>query len=259
MRRFVAALASATVLGAMTAMLLAQAPLPKVLYLTHSAGFKHDVVPLSEQILVELGKKHNAFDVTVTQDLSVLSARGLAPYSAVVFYTTGELDISEQQKTEFMRWIRAGNGFVGVHSATDTFYKWPEYGEMIGGYFDEHPWNTEVRIKVERRDHPATKHLGDTWTIADEIYQFRNWSRQNQTVLLSLDTASVDMKAKGVKRTDGDFGIAWHRNWGNGRVFYTALGHRPEVWKDPTFQQHLVAGILWAIGDDAPQWPDWMR
>ena len=143
---------------------------------------------------------------------------------------------------------RAGNGFVGIHSATDTFYKWPEYGEMIGGYFDEHPWNTQVTMKVEDHGHPSTKHLGAAWTLADEIYQFRNYSRSDRHVLLSLDVASVDLTAKGVKRADGDFANAWYKSWGSGRVFYTALGHRPEVWQDPAYQQHVAGGISWAMG-----------
>lgn len=225
---------------------------PKVLYLTQSVGYKHEVLPLSEQILADLGRQSKTFEVTVSHDASTINARTLAPYSAVVFYTTGELPMDESQRADLMAFVKGGKGFVGVHSATDTFYKWPEYGEMIGGYFDEHPWNTTVTMKVEARDTPMTRHLGETWTIADEIYQFKNYSRADKHVLLSLVTSSVDMKAKGVKRTDGDFANAWHRDWGKGRVFYTALGHRPEVWQDKSFQQHLVGGIRWATRTDAP-------
>ena len=156
--------------------------------------------------------------------------------------------MNDGQKAALMAWIRAGNGFVGIHSATDTFYKWPEYGEMIGGYFDEHPWNTQVTMKVEDRGHPSTKHLGLAWTVADEIYQFKNYSRSDKHVLLSLDVASVDLTAKGVKRADRDFATAWHKSWGSGRVFYTALGHRPEVWQDAAYQQHVAGGITWAMG-----------
>jgi type 1 glutamine amidotransferase len=121
---------------------------------------------------------------------------------------------------------------------------------MIGGYFDAHPWNTQVRMKVEDRRHQSTKHLGEAWSIADEIYQFKNYSRADKHVLLSLDVSSVDLKAKDVRRTDGDFANAWHKRWGSGRVFYTALGHRPEVWQDAAFQQHLAGGITWAMGTD---------
>jgi uncharacterized protein len=229
------------------ALLLAQAPATrKILYLTQSVGFKHDVLPLSEKILAQVGHAHG-FDVTVIGDASTITAESLEPYSAVVFYTTGELPMRDEQKAAFMAWIRSGKGFVGIHSATDTFYKWAEYGEMIGGYFDEHPWNTRVTMKVEDHDHPSTKHLGATWALADEIYQFKNYSRTDKHVLLSLDVSSVDLNAKGVKRADRDFANAWYKSWGSGRVFYTALGHRPEVWQDPAYQQHLAGGITWAM------------
>ena len=224
-----------------------QAQTKKVLYVTHSAGYKHDVLPLSEKILAEVGRAHG-FEVATTGDASTITAKSLEPFSAVVFYTTGELPMSDEQKSAFMAWIRSGRGFVGIHSATDTFYKWPEYGEMIGGYFDEHPWNTRVTMKVEDHDHPSTKHLGATWSLADEIYQFKNYSRADKRVLLSLDVSSVDLNVKGVKRADRDFANAWYKSWGSGRVFYTALGHRPEVWQDPAYQQHLAGGITWAMG-----------
>ena len=220
----------------------------KVLYLTHSAGFKHDVLPLSEQILKLIGERSGAFEVTATQDCSVLSRDGLKPYDAVVFYTTGELPISDAQKAAFLDFIRSGKGFVGIHSATDTFYKWPEYGELIGGYFDQHPWHQEVNIKVEDQRHPATRHLGRTFKLTDEIYQFKDFSRSRVHVLLSLDASSVDLNKKAVHRTDKDFALAWWRNYGKGRVFYTALGHRPEVWQDERFQQHLLGAVRWAMG-----------
>ena len=105
---------------------------PSVLYLTHSAGFKHDVLPLSQQILKQIGERTNAFETTATEDCSLQSREGLKKYDAVVFYTTGELPISDEQKTAFLDFIKSGKGFIGIHSATDTFYKWPEYGDLIG-------------------------------------------------------------------------------------------------------------------------------
>lgn len=221
----------------------------KVLYVTHSAGFKHAVLPVSEQIMKELGERTGAFEVTVTQDCSIISKEGLKPFDVVVFYTTGELPISDEQKAAFMDFVKSGKGFVGIHSATDTFYKWPEYGEMIGGYFDQHPWHQEVTVKVEDPKNPATKHLGSSFKITDEIYQHKNFSRQNVHVLLSLDVTSVDLNAKNVHRTDKDFALAWNRKYGKGRVFYTALGHRPEVWQDERFQNLLIGALRWAWGD----------
>lgn len=220
----------------------------KVLYLTHSAGFKHDVLPLSEKIFKQIGERSGAFEVTSTQDCTVLSSDGLKPYDAVVFYTTGELPISDEQKAAFLDFIKSGKGFVGIHSATDTFYKWPEYGELVGGYFDQHPWHQEVSINVEDQRHPATHHLQKSFKITDEIYQFKDFSRSRVHVLLSLDVNSVDLNKPAVRRTDKDFALAWWRNYGKGHVFYTALGHRPEVWQDERFQQHLLGAVRWAMG-----------
>lgn len=221
---------------------------PKVLYLTHSAGYKHQVLPLSEEILKEIGERMGGFAVTATQDCSLISRDGLKPYAAVVFFTSGELPITDEQKAAFLDYIKSGKGFVGIHSATDTFYKWPEYGEMIGGYFDQHPWHQDVTVKVEDPRHPATRHLGQSFPIKDEIYQFKNYSRDRVRVLLSLDTSSVDLTLPAVHRTDKDFALAWWRNYGRGRVFYTALGHREEVWRDARFQQLLVGALGWAMG-----------
>jgi type 1 glutamine amidotransferase len=165
--------------------------------------------------------------------------------------TTGELPISDAGKEAFMAWLRGGKAFVGMHSATDTFYKWPEYGRMLGGYFDGHPWNQKVTVKVEDTEHPATRHLGRSFEISDEIYQFRDWSQEGKHVLLSIDNNSIDA-SKG-KRADNDYAVAWVRDEGQGRVFYTSLGHGDEVWRDPRYQQHLVGGIAWAMRVPAPQ------
>jgi len=221
---------------------------PRVLYLTHSAGFKHGVLPLSEQILPELGRSSGAFDATVTSDPAVISEQNLGNYAAVIFFTTGELPIDESQKRALVEFVRRGRGFVGIHSATDTFFKWPEYLELIGGYFDGHPWHQPVTIRVEDREHPATAHLPAAFTVKEEIYQFRAWSRDRVHVLLSLDPASVDLTKPGVRRRDRDFALAWTREFGRGRMFYTALGHEEDLWRDERFRQHLVGGIRWAIG-----------
>jgi hypothetical protein len=227
----------------------AAAPKRKLLYLNHSAGFKHQTAATSGPIVQEIGEKSGAFAATVTDDCGALTAENLKQYDAVLFYTTGELPVSDQQKQALLDFVRSGKGFAGIHSATDTFCKWPEYGELIGGYFDKHPWHQDVRVRVEDGKHPATRHLGEAFTIKDEIYQFRNWSRDKVHVLLSLDPASVDLNAKDVHRTDKDFAIAWTRQYGKGRVFYTALGHRAEVWADERYQTHLLNGLRWVMKD----------
>ncbi len=186
----------------------------------------------------------------MSHDASTLTADTLARYAAVVFYTTGELPMGDEGEAALLAYVRGGGGFVGVHSATDTFYDWPDYLVLIGGYFDGHPWRQEVTVRVENQTHPSTRHLGASFRIDDEIYQFRQWSRAAVDVLLSLDVGSVDLAAAGINRGDQDFALAWTRREEAGRVFNTALGHRREVWDDARFQRHLLEGIRWAMGHD---------
>src|SRR5262249_42609241 len=184
----------------------------------------------------------------------LINADTLRDFDVLYFFTSGELELSDQQKADLLAFVRGGKGFGGVHSATDTLYTWPEYGEMIGAYFNGHPWAQEVGIRVEDRDHPVTAGLGDSFRIADEIYQFRSFSRERTHVLLSLDTTSVDLTKEGVDRADGDFPLAWIREYGDGRVFYTALGHPESTWLDERFQKLLLNAILWLASEsDAEQ------
>lgn len=235
----------------------------RLLVYTVSAGYEHAVVKrgegdewsLVEKAMDHLGQRSEAFDVVVSRDPAHFTPDGLAEFDGVFFYTTGELPFGDDGVTALLDFVRGGGAFVGSHCATDTFYEVPEFGAMVGGYFDGHPWNQEVTVSVEQGDHPATRHLGGSFEIHDEIYQFKApYDRSHVNVLLSLDTSSVPMDARGIKRDDGDFAVAWTREHGDGRVFYTALGHGPNVWSDPRFHRHLAGGIEWALGltEEAP-------
>ena len=219
-----------------------RAQTPRVLYVTHSAGYRHDSLELSKQILRSLSPR---VEVTATEDLTSISDEGLRPYRAVFFFTSGELALSAGQKEALLAFVRNGGGFGGVHSATDTLYSWPEYGDLIGGYFEGHPWTEQVRVEVEDPDHPATRHLGASWTLTDEIYQFRNFGRDRVRVLMTLDMRSVDPAAPGAHRHTSDFPLAWVRQFGSGRVFYSALGHFESTWRDVRFKQMLEGALLW--------------
>lgn len=173
----------------------------KLLVITESKGFVHGVVKrpkpeelcLVEKSLIALGKSSGMFEAVVSQDSrTAITAENLQKYDAVFFYTTGELPLSDVQKADLLQYIKSGKGFSGSHCATDTFYKWPEYGNMIGAYFDGHPWHEKIKVKVEDKNHPATKHLGDSFEITDEIYQFKGpYDRKNLNILLSMDTTAV--------------------------------------------------------------------
>jgi hypothetical protein len=223
----------------------------------HSAGFQHEVVRRAtptrlspaEQTVADLGSTSGAFETShlyTREDLARVTGDSFRGFDAVLFFTTGSLPLAAEARAGLLERIRSGGGFVGVHSATDTWYEAAEYGALVGGVFDGHPWHERVRVRVEDRDHPATRHLGAGFAIGDEIYQFRDWSRARVHVLLSLDPASVDL-TRG-RRADGDYALAWTRRHGAGRVFYTALGHGPDVWSDPRFREHLLGGIRWAMG-----------
>jgi uncharacterized protein len=222
----------------------------RLLYLTLSAGFKHDTVAPSRDIVKEIGEKSGAFETTLADDVSGFTAENLKNYDAVMFYTTGELPMTEAQKTAFVNFIKSGHGFVGVHSATDTFYMWPDYLDIVGAYFNDHPWHQLVTVEVVDPENPIVKFLGkSSFQVSDEIYQMSDFQAKTSHVLLKLDTSSVDMKSPRVRQRFYGYPLAWTRNVGEGRVFYTALGHEEAVWKSDWFQQLLLNGIEWAMGD----------
>lgn len=225
---------------------LAQGQVPKrVLYITHSAGFRHDSILVSRESLRTLSP---GLAITATEDLSAISAGNLRNFDAVLFFTSGELALSAGQRSALLDFVRAGGGFGGVHSATDTLYTWPEYGDLIGAYFDGHPWVQPVRIDVEDPEHPAMAGLGSSFVILDEIYQFRGFDRKRVRVLMTLDLTSVDPGKEGAQRNTEDFPLAWVRSYGAGRVFYTALGHFDETWRDPRFLGMMEGALLWMTG-----------
>jgi type 1 glutamine amidotransferase len=201
-----------------------------------------------EKTFAEMAAKHGFFEVVSSQNSrKEITEDNLKHFDAVFFFTTGELPLSEVQKADLLSFIRNGKGFGGSHCAADTFYQWKEYGDLIGAYFAGHPPGFQkIRVIVEDRKHPATKHLGEGFNIEDEIYKYKGpYSREKVRVLLSMD-----MKASGKNlwREDGDNPLAWVREYGKGRVFYTAFGHREEVWADPRFQQHVIGGLRYLFG-----------
>jgi len=225
------------------------APKRKLLYLTQSAGFRHDVIPFSTGIVKSIGEKSGEFETTIAADVSGFTAENLKNYDAVMFYTTGELPMSAEQKDAFIHYIQSGHGFVGVHSATDTFYMWEPYLKLIGGYFNDHPWHQVVTVDVVDPSDPIVSGLPSSFQINDEIYQISDFQADTSHVLLKLDPGSVDLKKGGVRPRFYGWPLAWTRNDGDGRVFYTGLGHEQSTWEDPRFQKLLLNGIKWAMGD----------
>ncbi|MBC7928462.1 MAG: ThuA domain-containing protein [Bryobacteraceae bacterium] len=230
----------------------------RVLAIGEVKGFQHDSVSHALASVERWGKETGLWDTYIRTDSQLLTkakipagnARNLDFFDAVIFYTTGELPLSDEQKSALMSFIKEdGKGFIGVHSATDTFYQWPEYGEMIGGWFDGHPWNTfEAPVLVEDKNFPATKHMPNSFVLRDEIYQFKSWSRENVRVLMRLDASKLDLQKPAVRRADQDFAVTWVKSYGKGRVFYSTLGHVEEVYENPLIRQMYIEGIKWALG-----------
>jgi putative membrane-bound dehydrogenase-like protein len=236
----------------LVAFLSAQKQTRRILVHVDSQGYEHavckadsDGLSLVERNMLAWAKEDSRYEVVVDRSYDRFTAEGLAEFDAVFFYTTGELPMTVEMKQALLDYVRGGGVFAGAHCASDTFYEWAEYGDMLGGYFDGHPWHEQVKLNVEIPLHPATKHLQSGFSFTDEIYQFRDpYSRSRQTVLLTLDTSAVDMNKSSIKRQDQDFALSWERAEGEGAVFYTALGHRQDVWNAEWFRKHLMEGIL---------------
>jgi len=164
-----------------------------------------------------------------------------------MFFTTGELPLSTAEKTALLNFVHAGHGFLGVHSATDTFYNWPEYLDLIGGYFNGHPWHQAETIDVVAPGDPLVAFLGSSFQIYDEIYQISDFDYRHSRVLLRLNPSSVDLAKPGVHQRFYGWPLAWTRSYGHGPVFYIALGHEASVWQDARYQRILTNAILWSI------------
>ena len=216
-----------------------------ILMLRHSAGFEHTYLPDAEVALKKIGVKNN-WHVRTTHHCQGINAENLAKIDLLVFATTGNLPFDDDQKQDLLNYVKGGKPFFGIHNATDTFYDWKEYGEMIGGYFSGHPWTQEVGVIIEDQEHPATRMLDENFTVFDEIYTFKSWDREKTHVLMRLDNESVDL-SKG-NREDHDYALAWCHEYGAGRVMYTALGHPDELWHQDWFHQHIEGCIKWATG-----------
>ena len=250
-----------------------------MLVVTVTKGFRHSSIPTAEKVLAELAKETSAFTVDyarvepndpqfkgadgkpdkekVNAAIKEVLAEKMSPaalkrYKAIIFAnTTGDLPLPDNQA--FLDWIKSGNGFVGMHSATDTFHGFAGYIEMIGGEFKGHGAQVKVDAINQDQECPACKHLPGVWEVFDEIYQFKNFDRSKVHGLLTLDKHPND-------KTPGDYPISWCKDYGKGRVFYTSLGHREDVWdpnwpdrKNPkevaeAYQKHILAGIKWALG-----------
>lgn len=233
--------------------------LKHVLVISQTKGFEHDAISTAMAAIFDMGRESGLWDTMLRTDTELITkktmdrnAKNLDYFDAIVFVsTTGELDLDDGQKKDMLSFIKDdGKGFVGVHAALDTNYKWPEYGEMIGGWFDQHPWSTfNAPIINEDPSFPAVRHFPAAFLKYDEIYQPKEWSRDKVHVLLSLDPTKLNYANNPrIHRSDHDFAVAWNKMYGKGRVFYSTLGHTEESWSDPDIRKLYFEAIRWVLG-----------
>jgi type 1 glutamine amidotransferase len=230
----------------------------RLLVIGQSKGYEHDSISTAMATLYNLGRSAHQWDTFFRTDCNAITkktrkwgAKNLDDFDAVAFFTDGDLDMDDSQKADLLSFVRDdGKGFIGIHSAAITFLSWPEYGKMLGGRFDGHPWGQfEAPLVVEDAEFPGMGHLKRSFTLQDEIYQMKDFSRDNVRVLLRLDAGQVDLAPKGVHRKDKDFAVIWARTYGKGRVLYNGLGHREDVWERPEIQKMWQDMVRWSMGD----------
>ncbi|MCP5536746.1 MAG: ThuA domain-containing protein [Akkermansiaceae bacterium] len=246
----------------------------KLLVFCVTRGYRHGSISTGQIAMRVMGEKTGAFTAVVSDDLDNFEPGKIDQFDAICFLNTtmevfspakGALKkmsaaekaaASERElrlKKSFMQFLKSGKGFVGIHSATDTFYQWEEYGDMIGGYFDGHPWgaDTTVSVMVEKgqEKHACCAHLeGKNLDFKEEIYQFKApYDPRKLHMLLRLDPDKTNLSIG--KRSDKDYGVSWLKFHGQGRVFYCSLGHNHHIFSNPQVLQHYLSGIQWALGD----------
>jgi len=228
---------------------------------TRNGIAQHDSVSHAMSVIERLGYESGAYDSYIRTDSNIIAKQplktdgtpasggpSLSTVDGIFFLGHREVPLDAKQKTELLDFVREGKGFVAAHTATTAFLDWPEFGELIGGRYDDHPWNTAAGTVInEDPTFPATKHFPASFAFTDEFYQAKDYSRNKLRVLLRLDVSKMPANAD-VHRTDGDFPLVWAKTYGKGRVLYSALGHAASVWDDRDVQQMYLEAVKWSLG-----------
>ena len=220
---------------------------PRALIFTRTAGFRHASIP--DGIAAIRARLSPAWAVEQSEDPALFTPESLRKYRAIVFLsTTGDI-LDEGQQAALAEWVKAGGGWIGIHAAADTEHAWPWYGsDLCCARFVTHPPTQRSTVVVEDRAHPSTSMLPARWERTDEWYVYDRSPRKvdGVRILASMDSSTIE----GAKM-DGDHPIAWCRQIGKGRAWYTGGGHTSESFSEPLFMDHVAGGIAWASGVDA--------
>lgn len=250
----------------------------KILVFSKTNGFRHASIETGKIALTQMGESTGAFEAVVSDDMKNFDKENIEKFDAICFLSTTQNvfapnkdehskmteeekkmapDLEKARKANFMNFIASGKGFIGIHAATDTCYEWPEYGMMIGGYFDGHPWgaNMEVSIKADEKNkshallNGVIPEAGEL-RFNEEIYQHKDpYDSEKMTRLLRLDADASQKPGGGIKRKDNDFGVSWVKPHEKGRVYYCSLGHNDHIYWNKHVLRHYYAGILYALGE----------
>ncbi|MEM7790125.1 MAG: ThuA domain-containing protein [Verrucomicrobiota bacterium] len=249
----------------------------RVLVVSSTAGFRHKSIPLGKLTIAKLGEASGAYEAVVSDDPANFEADVLKTFDTVLLLNTTQDFFMPNFKNErinytdeewaqlqerhdrlidnLVAYVEQGGGLVGIHSATDCCYQHEAFGKTIGAYFDGHPWNAKntVTVVVEDPEHEIMEPVfGDMkdFELVEEIYQFRPkpYSRERLRILLNINPERSD-KVKGLKREDNDYAVAWVQKVGQGRVFYTSIGHNEHIYWNKLMLNHYLAGIQFACGD----------
>ena len=221
----------------------------KVLLFTKTAGWHHKSINAAVTAFEKMAENHY-FTLDWQEDSSLFNDKNLANYDVIVFLMTSGDVLNEAQQQAMQKFIQAGKGFVGVHSAADTEYDWPWYGKLVGHHFVIHPRIQSAQLRVINRKFPGVEYLPDSGLWTDEWYEFGPQLSDNLTYVLTVDESTYSPHADwgSVKgRGMGDFHpISWYQKIDGGRAFYTALGHMPATYQNKAFIEHLFGGLYWA-------------
>jgi uncharacterized protein len=210
----------------------------RMLVFTKTAGYRHDSIPAAVEAIRRLATSHT-ITVDHSEDAAVFRADSLSRFEAVAFVNTSGNVLAPDEQRAFEDFIAKGGGFLGVHSAADTGYDWPWYGELVGAWFKSHP--PGLQSGVVRFARPL-RPLPTAWRVTDEFYNFRNLPNQGALPIALLDESTYEGGEMGANHP-----IAWCRTVHGGRSWYTGLGHRPELYRDAVFLAHLEKGLRYAM------------
>jgi type 1 glutamine amidotransferase len=228
---------------------------------TRNGIAQHDSVSHALAVIERIGYESGAYDTYIRTDSAIISKHpkmtsggpasggpSLDNVDAIFFLGHRDIPIDAQQKADLLAFVHDdGKGFVATHTATTAFLDWPEFGEMLGGRYDNHPWGTTTApITNADPNLPATKHLPAIFTFTDEFYQTKEFSPEKSHVVLRLDTSKLPPNPE-FRQKDGDFPLAWAMMYGKGRVFYSALGHDAKTWDHPDVYHMYYEALKWAL------------